>query len=332
MTLNSLRIGHRLGLAFGLLILMMLGITVIGVLRLGDIGVINKRIIDDSWVKSEAASLINTTTRANARLTMELVITTSPDRLNAIKANIAVNKKSIDGAFATLQQKITLDEGKATLVHLSKLRGQYVQSFGQVAQLVDVNQREAAIALLQTETLPALDALQQPIDALTALKKKLVEVDGYAVVQNIRTAHTLMMELGAAGLLIGVALALGITRSITLPLTAAVKITRTVASGNLSSNIEVTGSDETSELQQALHEMNDSLKAIVLQVRDGSENITASTKQIAAGNIDLSARTEEQASALEQTTAAIHELASTIRQNYEARAPSQGSARYGQRI
>ena len=95
MQLSFLTIGTRLGLAFGLLVLMMLGASAVGVLRLGEVGVINERIIDDSWVKSEAASLIDATTRANARLTMELVITTDLQRLQAIKGNIAVNKKAL---------------------------------------------------------------------------------------------------------------------------------------------------------------------------------------------------------------------------------------------
>ncbi len=172
MQLSFLTIGTRLGLAFGLLVLMMLGASAVGVLRLGEVGVINERIIDDSWVKSEAASLIDATTRANARLTMELVITTDLQRLQAIKGNIAVNKKSIDDAFAVLQQKVQLPEGKATLARLSELRGKYVQSFGRVAALVDAGDRDTATALLQSETLPALDALQEPINALTALQKK----------------------------------------------------------------------------------------------------------------------------------------------------------------
>ncbi|WP_027994833.1 methyl-accepting chemotaxis protein [Simplicispira psychrophila] len=317
MHLGFLKIGTRLGLAFGLVVLMMLGITVVGVLRLGDVGVINERIIDDSWVKSEAAHLIDGTTRANARLTMELAITTDPQRLKAIKAGIAANKHSIDEAFAVLQQKVALPEGKAILARLSELRGKYVQSFGRVAQLVDANERERAIALLQSETLPALDALQEPINALTTLQKKLVENDGHAVVKNIRSAHTLMLVLGALGLLIGVVLSVGITRSIVTPLRRAVGLARTVAAGDLGSHIEVTGRDETSELLQALRDMNHSLGSIVVRVRSGSETIATATGQIAAGNTDLSARTEEQASALEQTTAAIHELASTIRQNYE---------------
>ena len=317
MQLSFLTIGTRLGLAFGLLVLMMLGASAVGVLRLGEVGVINERIIDDSWVKSEAASLIDATTRANARLTMELVITTDLQRLQAIKGNIAVNKKSIDDAFAVLQQKVQLPEGKATLARLSELRGKYVQSFGRVAALVDAGDRDTATALLQSETLPALDALQEPINALTALQKKLVENDGHAVVNSVRSARTLMLALGALGLLVGVVLSFGITRSITVPLGRAVKLARTVAGGDLSSHIEVVGNDETSALLQALRDMNHSLNGIVVRVRSGSEAIATATGQIAAGNTDLSARTEEQAAALEQTTASIHELASTIKQNYE---------------
>ena len=317
MHLSFFKIGTRLGLAFGLLVVMMLGATVVGVLRLGEVGVINERIIDDSWVKSEAASLIDATTRANARLTMELAISTDAQRLQAIKANITANKKSIDDAFALLQQKIHLPEGKATLARLSELRSKYVQSFGRVAQLVDAGERESAIVLLQSETLPSLDALQEPINALTALQKRLVEEDGHAVVQSIRSARLLMLALGAVGLLVGVVLSFGITRSIIAPLRRAVVLARVVAKGDLSSRIEVTGTDETSELLQALRDMNESLSRTVVQVRSGSDAIATATGQIAAGNTDLSARTEEQAAALEQTTAAIHELASTIKQNYE---------------
>lgn len=74
MNISHLKIGTRLSLAFGLLILMMLGVALIGVLRLGNVGEINTRLIEDDWVRAEAASVIDTTTRSNARRTMELVI------------------------------------------------------------------------------------------------------------------------------------------------------------------------------------------------------------------------------------------------------------------
>jgi methyl-accepting chemotaxis protein len=92
---------------------------------------------------------------------------------------------------------------------------------------------------------------------------------------------------------------------------------RSVASGDLTTELEVTSKDECGQLLQALQDMNDSLVNIVIEVRSGADAMATATSQIAAGNMDLSSRTEEQASALEQTAASMEELASTVKQNFE---------------
>ena len=316
MRMSDWKIGTRLGMTFGLLIVMMLAIVVVGLVRFGSVADLNTRIVEEDWVKAEAANTINVTTRANARRTMELVLATEPAQLQAIKADIGVNKKTIDEALALLDRKVHLPEGKALLARLKESRVQYVQSFTRVAELVDAGNREGAIALLRSETLPALDALQEPINGLTALQRKLAESDGQQALADIRGARTLMLALGIAALVLGAVLAYGITVSITRPLRRAVVVAQSVAAGDLSSQIEVTGRDETGELLQALRDMNDSLVHIVADVRRGSEAIATATSQIAAGNIDLSSRTEEQASALEQTAASMEELADTVKQNF----------------
>ena len=70
MKLGDLKIGTRLGLTFGLLIVMMLAIVVVGLLRFSSVAQANTRIIEEDWVKAEAANVVNATTRANARRTM----------------------------------------------------------------------------------------------------------------------------------------------------------------------------------------------------------------------------------------------------------------------
>ncbi|MFX5937860.1 HAMP domain-containing protein, partial [Acinetobacter baumannii] len=74
-----------------------------------------------------------------------------------------------------------------------------------------------------------------------------------------------------------------ITRGIVNPLRGAVSIARKVASGNLTSEIEVRSRDETGELLQALRDMNDSLKGIVGRVREGTESISSASSEIASG-------------------------------------------------
>jgi methyl-accepting chemotaxis protein len=106
-----------------------------------------------------------------------------------------------------------------------------------------------------------------------------------------------------------------ITATITAPINEAVRVAQTVASGDLTSRIDVTTTEETGQLLQALKDMNTSLIDIVGQVRGGTDTIATASAQIASGNLDLSSRTEEQASSLEETASSMEELTSTVRQN-----------------
>lgn len=318
MNIANWKIGTRLGAGFGVLNVMMLVMVVVTLVQFTDIGRVNQRIIEKEWVKAEAANTINATTRANARNTMELLIATDTAQKAKIDESIRVNKKTIDEALQVLEQLVQLPEGKAALATLKQARSAYVASFTKVAQLQEQGNHDEATRTMNNETLPALDALQAPINALTALQKQIVVASSEEVRQDVNFATVLMLGLGAGGLLVGIGLAIAITRSIIRPVQHAVRVAQTVATGNLTSRIEVHTSNETGQLLQALKDMNASLTTIVGQVRGGTDAISTATSQIAAGNLDLSSRTEEQASALEETAAAMEELASTIKQNFES--------------
>ncbi|GAB3361462.1 MULTISPECIES: methyl-accepting chemotaxis protein [Giesbergeria] len=311
------RIGLRLKLGFGILMVMMLLMAAIAILQMSRVAQANSQLVDEDWVKAEATSTIDTLTRANARHTMELVLFADAAHLAQSKAKIAANRQAIDQALATLERLVQGTEGKALLARVQEARGRYVQSFSRVSGLVEAAEHSKALQLLQGETLPTLDALQTEVSALNNLQKQRVDNTGHYVLKEIGTARWLLLAQALAGLVLGTVLSLWITRSIVAPLKRAVQIAQQVAAGNLGSPIEVQGQDETAELLHALREMDEGLSKIVAQVRSGAENMASATRQIAAGNIDLSSRTEEEASALEQTVASMHELTSTVRQNFE---------------
>jgi methyl-accepting chemotaxis protein len=315
MNISNVRIGTRMGVAFGVVLLMMGAVILMGMSRLAQIGSTNDRMIDKDLVKADAANLINATTRANARRTMELFLAADAGEMAPTFEKIAANKKIIDEALVTLDRLIYLPEGRALLSQLTTMRGAYVKSFTRVGALLKAGNKDEAAQIMKSETLPALDAMQQPIDALTALQKKIV-LDGSADVKShIQTARSAMLILGTCAGILGAVLAWRITRSITIPLNAAVQVANTVARGDLTSRIDATTADETGQLLAALKRMNASLLDIVGRVRSGTDSIATASGQIAAGNLDLSSRTEEQASALEETASSMEELTSTVKQN-----------------
>lgn len=315
---SDLKISIRLATGFGILILMMLGMGSIALLRFTEVDTVNTRIIEKDWVKAEAANIINATTRANARNTMELLITEDPKQIQAIKQSIENNKKTISDALDTLKQLIYLPEGKAHLASLTERRIAYVASFSKVARQIDAGDRAGATLTMNRETLPALDALQEPILALTKLQKQIVIDSSQEVRHRIQAASFLLIGLMLTGSLLGMGLAWFIARSITRPLSEAVHIARTVAAGDLTSMVEVTNKDECGQLLQSMQDMNTSLIKIVHHVRNGTELMATASHEIADGNMELSSRTEQQASALEETAASMEELASTVKHNFES--------------
>ena len=95
---------------------------------------------------------------------------------------------------------------------------------------------------------------------------------------------------------------------------------RAMTAGDLTTSPNPWGKDEASELMFELHEMQTSLRTMVLRVRRSSDEIVHSSSEIASGSMDLSSRTEMAAANLEQSAASMEEISSTVRNTSDATA------------
>ncbi len=315
MNIANLRIGTRLGGAFGIILLIMAALIATALTLLANISAVSTTMIERDMVQADAANVINVTTRANARATLELFIAPDAAYSARVREKIEANKKEISGAIALLDKLAASAEGRDLLAQIKVERAVYVASFGAIGRHLAAQEREAAVAIMLGQTLPALDTLQGSVTRMAGLQKRLVNEAGQRIEASAVLARRGMLVLGLAALLTGALSGWWITRSITAPIVSAVRVAKTVAAGDLTSDIVVRSGDETGQLMQALREMNASLQRIVGQVRSGTEAIASASGQIASGNMDLSSRTEQQASALEETAASMEELTSTVRQN-----------------
>lgn len=316
----NIKVSTRLSIGFGFILLMMSFMTAVALLRFSSISEINDKIIEKDWVKADAANTINVMTRANSRRTMELLITTDKAQVAKIFDRIESNKKTIDHAFETLEDLIYRQEGKDLLARIKSARAKFVASFTKVGSLVKEEKKDEAISLMNIETLPALDALQEPITTLATLQKEIVVASSAEAKRGIDSARVLILSLGGLALFAGISASYFITRTLLKQLGGephyATAIAGRIAEGDLTVAIQLKPHDQGS-LLFAIKVMRDSLVDIVAQVRAGTDTIAIASAQIASGNLDLSSRTEEQASALEETASSMEELTSTVKQNSE---------------
>ena len=156
--------------------------------------------------------------------------------------------------------------------------------------------------------------LNQINNLVEITNKRADEVENESKSRIARDSVVLIIIL-CSSLAIGISGAVLISRSITKPLSDAVEIAQIVASGDFTSDMDTSCTDETGQLLQALHQMNTNLSATIEQVRGSTSIISTASEEIARGNLDLSSRTEEQASALEETASAMEQLTATVKQN-----------------
>lgn len=311
------RIGARLAMGFGWMLLLIAVLIGSSYRSLQGIGDESRQLIEQELVKVAAVSVIDTATRANGLATTELLLV-APSEVAGVQARINTNRARIDEALQTLDRLVTRPEGRTALAQLRTARAAYVASFAQIPPLVLAGQLEQARQQVRDETLPALGRLQAPIDTLRRLQESLAQEHGQAVTDGIGGARTLLVVLGAAALLLGCAASVVLARSIVRPLRSGVAMADRIAAGDLTQPMDTQGHDEVADLLRALSTMQASLRRLVAQVHQGVEHVGSASTQIASANTDLSGRTEAQASALEQSAASMEELTSTISLNAEA--------------
>ncbi|MBS61488.1 PAS domain-containing methyl-accepting chemotaxis protein [Salinisphaera sp.] len=115
-------------------------------------------------------------------------------------------------------------------------------------------------------------------------------------------------------------------RRIMQPLKEALALSRQIAAGNLTAEVETRRNDEVGRLMASLNVMRCSLVRIVQDVKNGIGVVAPATAEIAAGNADLSNRTEEQAAALEQTASSMEEITANVSQSAQSAQSASGLA------
>src|SRR5258706_8356013 len=201
MNIKNMKIGSRLSVGFGLVLLMMTINITIALLRFSSVGEINSNMIEKDWVKADAANSISVLARDNARNSLELLIATDQAKKEEIGNRVAATRKKIGEAIQILDALVFRAEGKDLLEKIKKVRAQYVISIAKVGKLVSEGKRDEAISLMNAETLPILDALQEPVNALAKFQKTIVAASSADLQQAIGTARTLMIALGLAAAL-----------------------------------------------------------------------------------------------------------------------------------
>ncbi|MFT5534778.1 MAG: methyl-accepting chemotaxis protein [Burkholderiaceae bacterium] len=313
--MSNLRIGTRLALGFGLVLLGALALLALGLWRMSELRAEAVALVD-----TKVVSLTSAIDMREASASLELAL-----RKVATPTDRAEGERESQRATAILTRYATTEKllvevssssaSKAAQAQVALLKTPILPLIDKARTLIAAGNYYDGSALLKTDLIPLYDKWAAGLATLVEAEQADLRNSIVVSRDNYSRARMGMLGIGIVTLLLGAAIALLITRSITQPMQRAGQIADTIAAGDLSAVIEAGGPDEAGQLVNSLRTMQARLIDTVNRIKLGTDTITTASREIASGNADLSARTESQASSLEQTAASMETLTSTVRQN-----------------
>jgi methyl-accepting chemotaxis protein len=319
--LTDLRIGLRLGIAFGGVFILMAAMAVFATMNLALSNQRMTHIVEGNSRQSVLVSQMIDSVAQRSIAIRNLALLSDPALKDAERQTIAAAAQDYAAAEKELLAVITrfdASEAEKTLLEAIKRSEKAAVALMQEAETMAAEGRtEDTVAFLMDKLRPRQARWITVLQTLGGLQSKTsAEYAADSTAQYERARWLLAAFVGGA-LLLGMVLAWLVTRSIVSPIRQAVSLALTAASGDLSVRTVAHRGDEAGRLLDALHSMNENLVRVVGGVRRGSEQIATGSAEIATGNADLNQRTEEQASNLQQTAASMEQITGTIRQTAE---------------
>jgi len=319
MKLSNIKIGPRLIISFSIVLVMLLVVAVLSVTRMAAIQQAMVEITRGNDVEASMASAMRLAVDDRMIALRNIVLLQDQAEMHVQIDRIRVQGADYDAAEQKLRQTFEVfgivPEETALMQDIQAQATAALPLMDKIRALGLANNNAEATHVLMHELRMVQKKWQESLARLIAIEKRQNEEATAQADATYAVARNLTIGISTLAILAGLAIAWLITRSITAPINHAVTIARTVAAGDLTSDIVIEGRDETAMLLGALKEMNASLQQIVGQVRAGTETMTTAAGEIATGNLDLSSRTEQQAGSLEETASSMEELTSTVKQN-----------------
>jgi len=314
----KLKIGGKLGVAFGVIVCLTVVVGVIGVLQIRTIVAADTYMFQKSTKPFESLLTIAEDFQ-KVRLQMRSVImSTDAVSLAQAESEIAKLRGEIDASSTAFEASLVSDQGRDFFKAYQDALTEYRSIANKVIELVKKGDREAATTLMNGDGAKQADALQAAVDGIVQSKINLATTTAQDNNAAGTRATILMLCFTIAAVMIALVLAIFLSRSISVPINRIVVFTKAMAKGDLTLVVHedmLRRTDEMGELSRAFKDMQGSLSDIATGILSASGQVSAGSVQISTTAQEMSQGATEQAASTEEVSSSMEEIAATVKQN-----------------
>jgi len=355
----------KLGITFGVLILLLLAVVGVANSRLATLNQAISDVIAGPAQRQEIAQSVSGGISYVLRQEKNMALTEDEALTRKFDAELMKAREQVQAQIAKGVSTASA-QGKPLWLQLNTKFNEFVPVNDQIRTLALANKNTEAGALSITKSREIASAMSDVADQLVALsKQQMTQADQDTNALYASAATTLWVVAGIA-LLIAVGGAFWISRIVSQGLRRVSAAVSAVSIGDLSQDVQVTSNDEIKDLVDtvntmvanlrvsatladkiadgdltvhhkpasekdvlgnALVRMVDRLRGVVSDATVAATNVSSGSQELSSSSEQVSQGATEQAAAAEQASAAMEEMAANIKQNADNAAQTEKIAR-----
>jgi methyl-accepting chemotaxis protein len=320
----------QLGLAFGVIIALLLTATLFGVSSLSTTNRDMNAMVDGPAVRLEAAQQLNIHMLNVVRAEKNMVLVDTPEEVRTLEESIEKEKRAFETLLAKAEGLATA-QGRPKWQALGGAWERMISAHERVYALSIANKDDEATAVSMGDGRKAVVEASAQVQELVELSKAQMDAATDEADADFAKVRTSLIILAVISLLIATGAAVYISMAVSKGLNRASDAVRAVAEGDLTNTVAITTKDEIGDLLTHVNVMIERLRGVVGDAISASENVSAGSQELSAASEQVSQGATEQASSAEEASASMEEMASNIKQNADNAAQTEKIARQSAR-
>jgi methyl-accepting chemotaxis protein len=312
---KNLNAAPRLMLSFGVLLVLTLGISYLGVSALSNANDRVRSLYQEDMKGVMDIENISTNKLDMARQDRDAMVniedaatrTADVEALKADFVDMHANVQAAEGRFTTKEEQ-------AAIGAIRDILPEYQKEVMLIVDAISAKDLAGAKAKLIASG-PVAAQMLTDIERARQVKEAGAEEKFQANNAAYQSTRTMILGAVLISMLLGIVLSYFIARGFSVPLAHTVDALEKIAAGDLTVALDVDTQDEVGRMAAALNRAVQKLGETLQDVAESAANASSSSQQLAAASEAIASGAQEQAASLEETSASLEEITAAVRQS-----------------
>ena len=258
--LQNFKVGPRLGMGFGSLVLLMAGIAFLGLRGMSETRDRMEEIVGTNVYKMELINEMSNTVEQVFGILRNIILLDELDAIRDEKIKFDTARGVYNRASEALEK---VPAGEQAKIIRAKIKDASIASRSinnKIIELATQNRDDEARRILMSEATQKVgvwqDALKEGVSFQKSNNKDAVE----QAVRNYDETRVMILGIVGVALVLAIFVAVLVARSITRPLADTVRVSGLLAQGDLAARVTVNGKDEVAEVGRSINGFLDALE------------------------------------------------------------------------